>query len=265
MNYTDEYIVEKETLTAIADNIREKTGTTDTITVEQMPEKVNEVYEAGKQAEIINFANMIQKNGTRTDYRYCFYRSGLNDETFSDIFSNWNTTIQNANYMFQHTNIVDSAYTDSLDFSQCAALLSVFSDCSNLKKLKVIDARKTTSGYNGMANMFMNCKQLESIDEFYPSYGANKTGFGNTFTGCSALSHIIFKSEISQGGLDLKTSTKLDKESLTSVINCLSTTETDKSVTLSLTAVNNAFEGGRDGTEWQNLIATKPNWEIAYA
>ena len=60
-------------------------------------------------------------------------------------------------------------------------------------------------------------------------------------------------------------STKLNKESITSVINRLSSGANGLTVTLSLTAVNNAFEGGRDGTEWQTLIATKPNWTIAYA
>lgn len=62
---------------------------------------------------------------------------------------------------------------------------------------------------------------------------------------------------------------KLSKPSITSIINCLSTTTSGLTVTLSKTAVNNAFEtseGVADGStsqEWLNLVATKTNWTIS--
>ena len=86
-----------------------------------------------------------------------------------------------------------------LDFSNCQNLSAAFG-YSTVKKLKVIDARKTTSDFNGMSNIFMGCSQLESIDEFYPSnLESRKAAFQNgTFSGCSALTKLIFKSEISQ-------------------------------------------------------------------
>ena len=47
MAHANEYIVKTEKLTAIADSIREKTGEAGTITIDSMPNKIAEVYEAG--------------------------------------------------------------------------------------------------------------------------------------------------------------------------------------------------------------------------
>ena len=63
--------------------------------------------------------------------------------------------------------------------------------------------------------------------------------------------------------------TLLDKESLTSIINCLSDSTSGLTVTLSLTAVNKAFEitngadNGSNSTEWLNLVNTRSNWTIS--
>ena len=63
----------------------------------------------------------------------------------------------------------------------------------------------------------------------------------------------------------------LSKDSIISIINALSTATSDLPITLSITAVNNAFEtspGAADGStseEWTALIATKPNWTISLA
>jgi hypothetical protein len=60
-------------------------------------------------------------------------------------------------------------------------------------------------------------------------------------------------------GLNLKDSTKLNKASIESIISVLSTTTTGLSITLSKTAVNNAFTTD----EWNALIGTRTNWTIS--
>jgi hypothetical protein len=63
------------------------------------------------------------------------------------------------------------------------------------------------------------------------------------------LTHCIFQGEIAIA-LDLHWSTLLDKESILSFVNALSTTKSGLTTTLSLTAVNKAFEtseGVNDG------------------
>ena len=96
------------------------------------------------------------------------------------------------------------------------------------------------------------------------------TPFSSDMFGCAReYEYIGFEGTIGKGGLDLHWSTKLNKESLTSIINALSSDTTGLSITLSLTAVNNAFEtseGAADGstsTEWINLIGDKSNWSIS--
>jgi hypothetical protein len=144
-------------------------------------------------------------------------------------------------------------------------MVNAFINCP-IKKLKTIDARSTSSGFNGLSNTFSGCSKLEIIDEFYPSNSAN---FANTFGGCSALKHIIFMSDIKTSGLSLSDCKVLDKESIISVITHLSDSTSGLGVTLSQKAVNREFEtseGANDGStsaEWLALINTKSNWTIS--
>ena len=217
----------------------------------------DEGYVSGKQDMNTDMMNAITANGSRTEYNTAFWGEFWNDELFKpqDVIK---PTVFNKG--MQGSSIENGAYTDLLDFSNCQNLSAAFYN-SKIKKLKVIDARKTTSGFNGMANMFYGCDQLESIDEFYPSnLSSSKAAFQNgTFAGCSVLRKLIVKSEISQNGLDLHWSTKLSKESIESIINNLSDTTSGLTVTLSQMAINSAF----GDEEWATMIAEKPNWTIS--
>lgn len=211
----------------------------------------------GRQDMNAAMMDAITCNGAKTEYRYAFWGEVWNDELFKPHTVIKPTNFQNGLY---RSSIEYGAYTDLLDFSNCQNLSAAFM-YSTVKKLKVIDARKTTSGFNGMANIFNSCTQLESIDEFYPSNVSSKAVFSSTFANCSALTKLIFKSEISQAGLDLHWSESLSKESIESIIDNLSTTTSGLTVTISKTAKENAFTD----EEWASLIATKPNWTISLA
>ena len=95
------------------------------------------------------------------------------------------------------------------------------------------------------------------------------TQYNNTFRFFQNIEHCPFEGVIAQNGVDFTQSTKLDKESLSSVITCLSSTTTGLKVTLSKIAVNKAFEtseGANDGStsaEWLALVNTKTNWTIS--
>ena len=217
----------------------------------------NEGFEAGKQDMNATLMNAITANSKKTEYRYAFYGANWNDELFKPQIVIKPTNFQSG---FQGNNVEYGAYTDLLDFSTCQSLSSAFMN-SKVKKLKVIDARKTTSNFNGLANAFYGCTQLESIDEFYPSDAESKAAFSNTFYNCSALTRIIFKSEMLRSGLNLQYSPNLSRESIESIINNLSNTASGLSITLSKTAVNNAFTN----EEWAALIAAKSNWTISLA
>lgn len=188
---------------------------------------LDESFDAGKQAKIKEFVNMLTNNGKKSNFSYTFYQANMSDEMCADIFSYWNATIKNALQMFNNaTNVVDGFYTDKLDFSQCGSLNSTF-QFSNARKLKKIDARATTQGNNGANATFNSCRELETIDEYYPSTSAT---FNSTFVSCNKLTHIIFCSEIVKNGLNLQWS-NLDVESLKSILDNLADKSTDTSGT----------------------------------
>ena len=89
------------------------------------------------------------------------------------------------------------------------------------------------------------------------------------FTNCFQLQNLTIEGIIGQNGFNVQWSTKLSKASITSIINALSETTSGLTVTLSKTAVNNAFEtsaGAADGStseEWTTLEGTKTNWTIS--
>ena len=59
------------------DKIREKTETTDLIKSGELPEKIDEVYEAGKAQGTSDFWELYQNYGKRTNNRNAFYESGF--------------------------------------------------------------------------------------------------------------------------------------------------------------------------------------------
>ena len=227
----------------------------------------NEGVKAGKQNMNVAMMDAITCNGTRTEYRYAFWGKFWTDELFDPHTVIKPTVFSNG---LQNSKIEYGAYTDLLDFSNCQSLNNAFYN-STVRKLKVIDARKTTRDFNGMASTFANCTQLESIDEFYPSNASSKANFSNTFVSCEALTKIIFKSTISQSGLDLQYSTNLSRESIESIIYNLSDITNSLSVTLSKTAVDKACVEAELGSNvdstnsgwWAWLIGTKSNWTIS--
>lgn len=50
-----------EKMTAIADNIRSKTGKTDPLTLDDMANSVNEIYDKGEKLNMIGFGMIISK------------------------------------------------------------------------------------------------------------------------------------------------------------------------------------------------------------
>lgn len=205
-------------------------------------------FEDGKKAEYDAFWDDFQKNGTEfLYYGYAFANKDLWTQEamdkikykhflanyFSVVFSN------NASITDLSAFSFESERNTWGDFNRLA-LSYTFNGCTNLKKC-----------------MPINCGMVYS--------------FTNAFNGCTALEELILSGTNINSGLDLKWSKKLNKASLTSVINCLDITKTGQSVTLSLTAVNNAFEtssGAADGStsaEWTALVATRPSWTISLA
>ena len=104
--------------------------------------------------------------------------------------------------------------------------------------------------------------------ETIPKLGVSpRTTYSGAFGDCTALVNITFEGDIGNN-IDFKQSPLLSKASIGSIVSALYAEATGKALTLSETAVNNAFEteeGLADGStsaEWTELVGTKPNWTI---
>lgn len=220
-------------LTDIADNLRKHLGTTDVISHSDYDTKIDEVYDAGKQAEYDNFWDFYQQNGLKPDYNSAF--RGWKDELYNPKYpivcresANWSVS----EYMFYQSTITDTKVDITLPKNQ--TFKQGFYGCFwlvTIRKLKVDESTK----------------------------------FSNSFAYCQSLVNLEIEGVIGQSYFDLSYSKFLSKESIISVINALSTETSGLTVTLSQTAVMNAgyFATPEDWKEWESLIATKPNWTIA--
>lgn len=170
----------------------------------------------------------------------------------------------NAAYMFAFNRMTDDlvALMDSvgkkLDFSNCSNINNAFQG-SQFTRLGKIYCKGASSWYN----TFASCSKLVTIDEWgHPNEdGTIAGGLTGTFTDCTSLANITVRGIIT-GTANFQWC-PLTKASITSIVNALSPSVSGKTLTLSKTAVNNAFEGGKDGSEWNTLIADKTNWSFS--
>lgn len=184
------YTIEDSTLTAVADKLREKTGTAGTVTPEEMPEKVDEVFEAGVKSEYDRFWDSIQQNGTRRNYPYIFGGSGWTDDIFKP----------------KYEIIVNNLATQMFGYN------------SQITKIPVpitIDSAAYSTG------VFLSCARLVSI----PSLTVTEkvTPYSSWFSGCTALENIGLTpgSVIAGSGFNVSESPKLSIESLRRILGAL--------------------------------------------
>jgi hypothetical protein len=229
----------------------------------QIAENEQKVYDAGKKAEYDAFWDNHQDYGNRTDY-YCGFAGW---RTFNPKYD---MTVTSAYMMFRGCMLEDigealrhsgkKIYVDA----KKANPMYMFASCPNLK---IIDEVYFTTPFAGITSTFAWSSKLEEIRQ--PILVDESTTYNGGLDSLHELREVRFEGTIAKSGLNLQWSTKLSKASIESVINCLSTTTSGLSVTLSKAAVNKAFEtseGANDGatsTEWTTLIGTRSNWTVS--
>lgn len=216
-----------------------------TTVAENMPK----VYEAGKDTEHKAFWDSFVPNSSIGYAPYRFAGAGWNNENFRP---NKNLIFRDSvNGLFREGNITNlkeclNSCDVTLDLSRATNLNYAFAYGSHkyLPKISVVSARNNIqSTFSGTSSS----SYLIWIDEVEV---AETSTFSKSFDYCKNLEHAIFTGVLATNGLDLHWSTKLDKESLVSIIKCLKPGTESRTVSLSLTAVNNAFtEEERSGIE----------------
>lgn len=256
------YAINGKSLTAIADAIREKTGSTDTYTPGEMAEAIREIesgggydegyedgyrigneegheagyrygleeghdegYAAGQQAEYDAFWDVCQENGYRTNYSFAFGGYG------------WRDSVYNPKYPIVATNTAYSTFYNT--------------GITDTKVPIVID----TTGTVGSLFNWSNIQRIPSIKI------TEKVTNVDWFSGCSGLEvlNVTEDSVIAVSGMNLTYCTKLTHDSLMSVINALkdySGTGTTRTVTLGATNLAKL-------TDAEKAIATQKGWTLA--
>lgn len=221
-------------------------------------------FEAGKQAEYDAFWNKYQKNGNRTLYKSAFSGAGWSQDTLTPKYTIKPSTKSystGAYGLFEYCGWIDNPIDFSvipMDFTDCTRGERLFANANALKI--VVDLSTFTS----LKECFM-CNDGGAIKDITLKVSDKCTDYTSAFGYCSQLTNLTFATGSTiAASINLQWSTNLDKESLISVINALSTTTSGLTVTLSQTAVETAF-GSTTSSEWTTLIGTRSNWTIALA
>lgn len=207
----------------------------------------------------------IQLGGTRTNYGGFFNGAYWNDINFrpkydiiaktsgSTMFDRFGGMANTTDKGIDLAKIFEDCGVE-LDTSGCTAIINLlyYSSVSRVPKISAVGCTSTLTG------VFAHCLHLETIDKFVLKADGSNT-FQNTFQNNYELKNIVIEGVIGQNGFNVQWSTKLSKDSIISIINALSATTSSLTVTLSETAVNNAFSE----EEWDALVESKVNWTIS--
>ena len=237
-------------------------------------ENEQKVFDAGAKSEYDKFWDNVQQNGNKTDYRYAFAGTSWNSENFKPKYKiipkdySWGKANGN---MFECFDIAQKypplELTEELiDFSNASELIKTFANANISKvEMNVVPQNLTYMGDTFLQNN-MSTATIATI-----KIGVNEqTTYSTNCFRAGFISNVSFiTGSIVGNSITFFYCKKLTKESITNIINVLSTNTTAKTLTLSVVAVNTAFEtstGAADGstsTEWTTLIATKSNWTIS--
>ena len=199
-------------------------------------DKVSEVYDAGKQAQYDEFWDTFQNYGKRTNYQYAFFPGGWSKENFRPKYSIKPVgSITNAFY----NN--DDASVHTISMSALEKELGIEFDFSGVKGNTQYAFRKTIFSD-------LNVIDLSNATDLTGTfYSENSTGvsrierlilngtyaiYGDTFGNCKHLTYVGFEGTIEVNNLNLQWSTKLERESLLKLIDCLADKSADTSGTV---------------------------------
>jgi hypothetical protein len=225
-------------------------------------------FDDGKKAEYDAFWDAYQQNGKREAYAFAFAGRGWNAETFKpkydivvkgtarSMFASGLAGVDLEQLLLDLGITLDTSgvtSTDGFDYFCEYASPSVF---------PVID----TTGAAQVRRLFFHSPSVVTVRKVILKDDGSQT-FTAAFENNTKLENIEFEG-VFGNNVDFGRCSKLTKASLTSIMQHLSTTATF-TVTLSQTAVNNAFEtseGAADGSEsaeWLALVNERPNVTIS--
>lgn len=251
--------IEESTLTSIADAIRSKEGSTELIPPLEMPARIEALSGGGlaleENARIIQLASLNSLG--KSDATLNLYKA----KSLQRLVDVGTSTADDVNTTVVHLTI------------NCPNKVNSISNCLNGyldKTLKRITFNVDTSDATNVSYAFSSNYVLEIIDGTPLDFSSVTSGgnMSSPFHLCHELREIRVKGTINVS-IPFMYSKKLSKASIDNIMSCLSSNATGQTLTLSLEAVNNAYEtseGAADGStsaEWLALVAAHSNWTIS--
>lgn len=218
----------QEKLKSIANAIREKLGTTELIVPNDFASKIDDVYNAGKQAEQDRFWDEFQNYGERTGYSYAFYSTGFDDLIYNPKYPIILTGKTSAGNMYAYNTIITDTKVDIIFSGSDISTNMMFYGATKLKTIKKIVFNETT--------------QIAT----------------NTFTNTSNLENLTVEGVIAQS-LYIHYSTKITHDSIMSVINHLK----DYSGSGTTYTLNLGENNLAKLTDTEKAVATQKGWTLA--
>lgn len=256
-------------LTSLATKFRLKLGISDKINPQDFENKIDDVYNAAKQADYNAFWDSFQKNGERAFYQFAFADSEYSvfwskgfdpkytirlqpqvgsQEMFNGFGYAGTMPIDFVNFMQEHNiTFYCTVHTElpSPDYIPLNTNTFYKTKITHLPKLYVY----TSASYSLAEN-----PSLVTIDELRFRKNVQYTYY--MFNNDSSLANVVFTG-IVNAALNLTSSTKLTHDSLISLINALNDLSGTSKKTLSLGSTNLAKL-----TDEEKAIATAKNWTL---
>lgn len=254
-----------EKLKAIADKIRARTYSEELLTLDDMANGIDAVYndgvseghangyvqglDEGKKDAYDEFWDIFQENGNRVDYYRAFGGVGFNDETYKPKYDMYPKL--DASGMFCKSRMSDIYWNGekeiNIDFSQVTTFTQLCAS-SVFERFKTVDTRAASA----IAQIFQNATNLVTIEKLILKSDGSQT-FSLAFNWCSKLANITIEGTIGKSA-DFQHS-PLTEASIRSVIGALSRTATGQTLTLKKDAKEVAFTE----SAWAELIAPVSN------
>lgn len=222
-------------------------------------------YSEGQQSEYDRFWDNFQQNGRRGGYQHAFTGTGEKDAWNDEIFKPKYDMILGVGYtgsqMFwwcPASNIAETLEKQGvrLDTTICGSMTQMFQSAFT-KRVPELNCTHAMDYGNGLEYTFVN-SLIETIDKLIVTEALT---YYAAFKNCYYLKNITFEGAIGQN-IDFAESTQLSKGSIENIIEHLSATASGKTLTLSSTAVTNAF-GSTTASAWTSLVNSRSNWTIS--
>lgn len=229
-----------EKMTAIADAIRDKTGGTEALTLDDMASAVPEVFNTGKKSEYDTFWDTFQQNGNRTSYNSAFG-------------GQWTTDIFKPKYPIRPTNAYMMFFSNTQerlvipDFVQYCEENNIILDMSNASGIityalaglhthhfGTLDfSCKNESQTVTLSGLFYSHSSQSGVRKIDNFISSERTIYQtNTFQAATYLEELNMSGVIATNDFNVQYCTLLSHNSLISIINALKDYSEDTSGTV---------------------------------